>query len=67
MSFVCLFDLRLFGFVFPLGVSEGLRLVIEALPGLFSYLFLYTEQADRKQYLNHICCNIHDSKHRDEL
>ena len=26
---------------FPLGVWEGLRFVIVALPGLFSYLFLY--------------------------
>ena len=39
--FVCLFDLRLFGFVcfLFLGVWEGLRFVIVALPGLFSYLF----------------------------
>ena len=39
---VCLFDLCLFGFYLfplPLGVWEGLRLVIVALPGLFSYLF----------------------------
>ena len=37
--FVRLFDLRLFGFFLfphPLGVWEGLRLVIVALPGLFS-------------------------------
>ena len=27
-------------FPLPLGVSEGLRFVIVALPGLFSYLFL---------------------------
>ena len=27
-------------FSLPLGVWEGLRFVIEALPGLFSYLFL---------------------------
>ena len=41
--FVRLFDLSLFGFcLFPLllGVWEGLRLVIVALPGIFSYLFL---------------------------
>ena len=40
--FVRLFDLHLFGFVcllLPLGVCEGLRLVIVALPGLVSYLF----------------------------
>ena len=38
--FVRLFGLRLFEFVFPLplGVWEGLRFVIVALPGLFSYL-----------------------------
>ena len=28
-------------FPLPLGVWEGLRFVIVALPGLFSYLFLY--------------------------
>ena len=42
--FVRLFDLCLFGFVgflLPLGVWEGLRFVIEALPGLFSYLFFH--------------------------
>ena len=39
--FVRLFDLRLFGFVYfsSSGVWEGLRLVIVALPGLFSYKF----------------------------
>ena len=40
--FVRLFDLRLFGFVtfvFPLGVWEGLWLVIVAVPGRVSYLF----------------------------
>ena len=38
--FIRLFDSRLFGFVGFLLVSwEGLRLVIVALPGLFSYLF----------------------------
>ena len=39
---VRLFDLRLFGFYLfplPLGVWEGLRFVIVALPGLFSFLF----------------------------
>ena len=30
-------------FPLPLGVSEGLRSVIVALPGLFSYLFLMFE------------------------
>ena len=41
--FVRLFDLCLFGFVvpLPLGVWEGLRFVIVALPGLFSYLFCF--------------------------
>ena len=40
--FVRLFDLCLFGFVgfLFLGVWEGLRFVIVALPGLFSYLCL---------------------------
>ena len=40
--FVRLLDLRMFGFVFsiPLGVWEGLRFIIVALPGLFSYLFV---------------------------
>ena len=37
--FVRLFDLRFFVFL-PLGVWKGLRFVIVALPGLFSYLFL---------------------------
>ena len=40
--FVRLFDLCLFWicrFPLPLGVWEGLRFVIVALPGLFSYLF----------------------------
>ena len=31
-------------FPLPLGVWEGLRFVIVALPGLFSYLFLQTQQ-----------------------
>ena len=41
--FVRLIDLCLFAFFrfsLPLGVWEGLRFVIVALPGLFSYLFL---------------------------
>ena len=43
-AFVRLLDLRLYRFWFclfplPLGVWEGLRFVIVALPGLFSYLF----------------------------
>ena len=44
--FVCLFNLHLFGFVFPLPLSvwEGLRFVIVALPGLFSYLFLNVQR-----------------------
>ena len=49
--FVRLFDLRLFC-LFPLllGVWKGLRFVIVALPGLFSYLFHY----QFGQYIN-IC------------
>ena len=31
-------------FPLPLGVWEGLRFVIGALPGLFSYLFFFTRQ-----------------------
>ena len=31
-------------FLLPLGVWEGLRFVIVALPGLFSYLFLSNEE-----------------------
>ena len=39
-----LFDLRMYGFLFPLplGVWEGLRFVIVALPDFFSYLFVFT-------------------------
>ena len=41
------FDLRLFGCLFPLslGVWEGLRFVIVALPGLFSYPFFFSYMA----------------------
>ena len=41
MRFICLFNLCLFGFAFPLPLSVwiGLRSVIVALPGLFSYPF----------------------------
>ena len=48
MLFVRLFDLCLFrfvGFLF-LGVWEGLRFVIVALPGLFSYLFIFFNGSD---------------------
>ena len=46
--FVRLFDLCLFGrFPLPLGVWEGLRFVIVALPGLFSYLFFSKTYASR--------------------
>ena len=37
LVWVCLFPL-------PLGVWEGLRFVIVALPGLFSYLFMFNNQ-----------------------
>ena len=48
-AFLRLFDLCLFRFVLcrfplPLGVWEGLRFVIVALPGLFSYLFILTDR-----------------------
>ena len=38
LVWICLFPL-------PLGVWEGLRFVIVALPGLFSYLFLANENS----------------------
>ena len=44
MLFVRLFGLCLFrfvGFLFLLGSGRGLRFVVVALPGLFSYLFLH--------------------------
>ena len=40
-------------FPLPLGVSEGLRFVIVALPGLFSYLFFLT------LFSNHTNCSSH--------
>ena len=33
-------------FPFPLGVWEGLRLVTVALPGLFSYIYLFCSASD---------------------
>ena len=39
-------------FPFPLGVWEELRFVIVALPGLFSYLVLWTKQKSRAQNQN---------------
>ena len=50
--FVCLFDLCLFGFCrfsLPLDVWEGLRFVIVALSGLFSYLFFMMSLSEEKQ------------------
>ena len=52
----CLFPLP-----FPLGVWEGLRLVIVALPGLFSYLFfiypemgaVITKDQNKISYIRH--------------
>ena len=65
------FDLRLFGFLFPLplSVSERLRFVIVALPGLFSYLFVcahYTRWSFGLEslYLLNLSCLI---KYRDKL
>ena len=49
--FVRLFGFCLFGFCLfplPLGVWEGLRFVIVALLGLFSYLFFLSEFARRQ-------------------
>ena len=37
-------------FPLPLGVWEGLRFVIVALPGLFSYLFLMVPKTDFKSF-----------------
>ena len=39
------------GFPLPLGVWEGLRFVIVALPGLFSYLFFYYKRVGFKLYV----------------
>ena len=60
--FVRLFDLCLFGFVLvwvcrfslPLGVWEGLRFVIVALPGLFPYLFFCPTQGRHMLLLSYI-------------
>ena len=40
-TFVRFVLVRICRFPLPLGVWEGLRFVIVALPGLFSYLFLF--------------------------
>ena len=58
--FVRLFDSRLFGFVFPLplGVWEGLRLVIVALPGLFSYLFWVKKINDEPSHVDLHCLQM---------
>ena len=45
----CLFPL-------PLGVWEGLQLVIVALPGLFSYLFCLLGEKDQT-FISSIICN----------
>ena len=41
-------------FYLPLGVWEGLRLVIVALPGLFSYLFLEPQREMRKRSFRYV-------------
>ena len=52
---VRLFDLRLFGFLcflfLPLDVWQGMRLVIAACPGHFSFLFCVVQQVDKTQIL----------------
>ena len=53
--FVRLFDLCLFGFVGFLFLWEGLRFVIVALPGLFSYLFFMQILA---KFLTVVCNNF---------
>ena len=53
--FVRLFDFCLFGFCLfplPLGVWEGMRFVIVALLGLFSYLFFYQNLPGDKEYID---------------
>ena len=50
--FVGLLDLPLFGFCLfslPLGVCEGLRFVIVAHPGFFSYFLLYHSYKKQKE------------------
>ena len=48
----CLFSL-------PLGVREGLRLVIVAHPGLFSHLYLDVSGNSRKNLAFHLNENVH--------
>ena len=43
-TFVRFVLVLIYRFPLPLGVWEGLRFVIVALPGLFSYLFCFTER-----------------------
>ena len=67
MLFVRLFDLRFFGFnlfPLPLGVWEGLRFVIVALPGLFSYLFFL--HFFPKQILNGITMESKENAHKNK-
>ena len=57
MLFVRLFDLRLFClFPLPLGIWDGLRLVIIALPGLFSYIFFIASEIFDRLIMR--CCSI---------
>ena len=51
-TFVRFVLVRICRFPLPLGVWEGLRFVIVALPGLFSYLFFHTRQTRAEA---HIC------------
>ena len=44
----------IFRFPFPLGVSEGLRFVIVAVPGLFSYLFFSYIDVDAALHKCHV-------------
>ena len=57
--YVRLFDLRFWFCLFPLsfGVWEGLRIVIVALPGLFSYLFCTT--AGKSRFKNGLCERVY--------
>ena len=49
-------------FPLPLGVWEGLRFVIVALPGLFSYLFFSPNSASQTYHCSHVSNKSSSSK-----
>ena len=51
----------IYRFPLPLGVWEGLRFVIVALPGLFSYLFLHLETRNVSVRLRYPCLGTSSS------